>query len=81
MNKYKILRWIFLLLALVVLVIAIVYITDFVKCSNSSIPPIMSFAPYNPCIQYFRWVIGSIIVDIFFWIGFIYFLRKGKKTL
>jgi len=80
MNKYKILSWVFLLLALVVLVIAIVYIADFVKCTTPSTPTIMSIIGTDViCRQYSRWVIGSIIADIFFWLGFVYFLRKSKK--
>lgn len=78
MGKYKILRWIFLLLSLIALVIAIVNITNLIKCSN--LPPRESFAPYNPCQQYLPWAVGSIIVDIVLWSGFIYFLRKSKKT-
>jgi len=78
MNKYKILSWIFFILAVIGLGLTIriaLYTAGPVVCPDTPLDTAsLCEIDYGPNIAF-----G--VVDVILWLGFVYFLRKGKKTL
>jgi len=78
MNKYKILSWIFLVLAVIGLGLTIwiaLYTAGPVVCPLDTPLDTASLCEidYGPLIAF-------VVADIIFWLGFIYFLRKSRKS-
>ena len=80
MKKYKILCWLFLILALLGIAPTYFFIYYGIpRCPTNSQFPILIECPVGFEENFF--LFGKILgfIDILFWLGFIYFLRKSKQ--